>query len=299
MKKEIFKGVGTALITPFNNGAVDYVSLKVLLDKQIEAGVDAVVILGTTGEPCTLKANEREKIIKTAISQCRGRVKIIVGCGSNNTHNAKAQYVQAQKLGADGALVVTPYYNKCTQDGLIEHYKCIAGGGKLPIIVYNVPSRTGVNIEPKTLKELTKIDNICGVKEASGNILQVLECFRVIQNDIAIYSGEDSLNYIFSCLGGSGYISVLSNVMPRATKRVFKLIQNGEYEKANILQIKLLPLIKSLFIKVNPIPVKVALSRLGLCKNELRLPLTKLQEEDAKIVCRELDNLWAEENDNM
>ena len=297
MKKEIFKGLCTALITPFKNGEVDYIAFKSLLDKQIVAGVSAVVILGTTGEPCSLTDKEREKIIKTAVSHCRGRIKVLVGCGSNCTKVAIKNYKQAEALGADGALIVTPYYNKCTQKGLIKYYSDIATAGKLPIIVYNVPSRTGINIEPKTLQEIVHIDNICGIKEASGKISQILECFILVGDKIPIYSGDDALNYIFICLGGSGSISVLSNVFPQEAKRVFDLCEQGAYNKANALQTALIPLINKLFSEVNPIPIKSALSYLGLCENELRPPLTKLSEENFDLLKEEINKFCITQTD--
>ncbi len=297
MKKQIFKGLCTAIITPFTDGEIDYVSFKLMLERQMQAGIDAVVVLGTTGEPCTITEKEREKIIKTAVAICKGKIKVIVGCGSNNTNNAITYYNQAERLGVDGALIVTPYYNKCTQDGIVAHYAQIAHSGSLPIIIYNVPSRTGVNIDVATLKELTKINNICGIKEASGNINQLLGYFRCVGNEIPIYCGDDSLNYVYSALGASGYISVLSNIMPKVTKRIFNLCEDGKYFDANNLQLKLLPLINKLFVKVNPIPVKSALYYLGLCKNELRLPLTILPDYDFKQLKYEIDKIWTLEND--
>ena len=299
MKKQIFKGLCTAIVTPFFDGEVDYTSFKLMLERQMHAGIDAVVVLGTTGEPCTITEKEREKIIKTAVAICKGKIKVIVGCGSNNTNMAIKYYNQAEHLGADGALIVTPYYNKCTQDGIVGHYTQIASTGRLPIIVYNVPSRTGFNIDVSTLKELSKINNICGIKEASGNINQLLEYFRCVGNEISIYCGDDSLNYIYSVLGASGYISVLSNIMPKATKRILSLCENGKYFDANNLQLKLLPLINKLFIKVNPIPVKSALNYLGLCKNELRLPLTILPNHDFEQLKYEIDRTWTLENDSL
>ena len=297
MKDKIFEGVGTAIVTPFCGGCVDYISLGGLVDRQIEAGVDAVVVLGTTGEPSVLSDFEREQIIKFCKTRINGKAKLIVGAGANCTAKAQNLYRQAEVLGADGALLVTPYYNKCTQSGLIEHYRAIASCGNLPIIVYNVPSRTGVNILPETMQKLSKIDNICGVKEASGNISQILEYFRLCGDKVAIYSGEDALNAIFMSLGGSGVISVASNIVPKLIKKTCDLVktnQNKMYE----LQSKLLPLIYALFLEVNPIPVKAGLAYLGLCENELRLPLTPMSQEKFGILQKELDQIMELENDN-
>lgn len=278
MKNKIFEGVGTAIVTPFCSGCVDYVSLGGLVDRQIEAGVDAVIVLGTTGEPSVMDDIEREQIIRFCKKRINGKSKLIVGAGANCTAKAQNLYRQAESLGADGVLIVTPYYNKCTQNGLIEHYRAIASCGNLPIIVYNVPARTGVNILPETMAKLCEIDNICGVKEASGNISQILEYFRLCADKVAIYSGEDALNAIFMSLGGSGVISVASNIIPKSIKKVCDLVKTNQAQMYE-LQSKLLPLIYALFLEVNPIPVKASLSYLGLCQNELRLPLTPMSQE--------------------
>ena len=296
MKKCLFKGVGTAIVTPLKNGNVDYKAFEILLERQVNAKIDAIIILGTTGEPCTLTDTERKNIIKCSQSICKNKTKLIVGCGSNNTVNAEKYYKMAETLGADGALIVTPYYNKCTQQGIIEHYKKIASSGNLPIITYNVPSRTGVNILPQTMKELANIKNISGIKEASGNVGQMLEYMEECDN-ISVYSGEDALNGIFYGAGADGAISVLSNIVPKLTKRVYDLFLLGEPSEAVALQGKLLPLIKSLFLEVNPIPVKAGLCYLGLCKNELRLPLTEMSEENFLRLKTEINNIWELEND--
>ena len=290
MKDKIFEGVGTAIITPFCGGKVDYESFGKLIDRQIEAGVNAIVVLGTTGEPSVLDIIEREEVIRFCKCRINGRSKMIIGTGANCTEKAVYFYKQAEDLGADGALIVTPYYNKCTQNGLLEHYKMISSCGNLPIIVYNVPSRTGVNIVPETMQKLCEIRNVCGVKEASGNISQILEYFRLCGDNVAIYSGEDALNAIFMSLGGSGVVSVASNIMPKTIKKLCnlsKINQNKMYE----LQAKLLPFIYALFLEVNPIPVKAGLAYLGLCKNELRLPLTPMSQEKFEILKKEIDNL--------
>lgn len=292
MKKRLFYGVGTALITPFKNGKVDFVAFEIIISKQIEAGVDAIIVLGTTGEAPTITYNERKKIIEFAVRICRGRCKVIVGCGSNNTKTAIKYYKMAERLGADSALVVTPYYNKCTDNGLFAYYSEIASAGKLPIICYNVPSRTGVNISAKCMEKLAEIKNIVGIKEASGNIAQINEMFRLVGKKIAIYSGDDALNYIFLVLGGDGCISVLSNIMPKACKRLYNIYKTKSHKDACEYWLEFLPLIKSLFVEVNPTPIKYALSYIGLCNYELRSPLVQLENQNEKEIQKQVDLMW-------
>lgn len=292
MKKEIFKGIGTAIITPFNKGKVDYVALECLLEKQLNAGTDAIIVLGTTGEPCTIKSSERKSIIKYVTDKCKNKCSVIVGCGSNNTESAIKMYKQAEAFGADGALIVSPYYNKCTQNGIVEYYKKISESGNLPIIVYNVPSRTGVNILPETMIKLCEIENICGIKEASGNIGQIMHLFKLIENKVAIYSGDDMLNNIFCLLGGMGSISVLSNIAPILCKRIDKLCRDGKLFDANKIHMDLFDLTKNLFSEVNPIPIKAGLAYLGLCKNELRRPLTCMEKKNFEVLKKEIDKVY-------
>ena len=299
MKKIIFDGVGTAIVTPFNNGEVDYNALEILINKQLDANISAIILLGTTGEPATLTLQEREKIILFAKNVIGNRAKLIIGCGSNNTQSAINLYRQAESYGADGALIVTPYYNKCTQDGLKAHYRAISDAGNLPIIVYNVPGRTGVNIMPETMAELCKIKNVVGLKEASGNITQILDYFNLCGDKIAIYSGEDALNSFFLLLGAKGTISVASNVFPKMCNKIIKYAKNKEYEKMLILQNKMQQFIKALFLEVNPIPVKAGLFYLGLCKNELRLPLTSMTNNNYNKLKHEIDLLIGQENDSL
>ncbi len=299
MKNNIFEGVGTALITPFKNGAVDYYSLENILDKQLEANIDALIILGTTGEPATISYEERKDIVKFCIRHVKKRSKIIVGCGTNCTETSIKYYNLAEELGADGTLIVTPYYNKCTQSGLVEHYSAISNSGNLPIIVYNVPGRTGVNISPESLMQIAKIQNVYGIKEASGNVSQMLEYFKLVGEDIGIYSGEDSINNIFYMLGAAGSISVLSNIVPKQTKKVYDMVKIGNIDKANKLQLKLLNLINCLFLEVNPIPIKAGMSYLGLCENELRMPLTKMTENGFSKLKEQINLVWQGENDCM
>ena len=299
MEKTLFSGVGTAIVTPFKNGKVDFNAFELLIEKQLRANIDALIVLGTTGEPATISPKERKDIVAFCRELTDSKTKLIVGCGSNDTTKAIKLYKQAEEMGADGALVVTPYYNKCSQGGLVEHYKKISSSGNLPIIVYNVPSRTGVNILPETAKKLSDIKNIYGLKEANGNINQILEDFAQYGQDISIYSGEDLLNGIFYTLGGSGCISVVSNIFPKLCKKIYNLYKSNLYENMLILQQQLMPFTKALFKEVNPIGIKAVLSELKLCQNELRLPLTTISSENFDILKKELNKVVGLENDCM
>ena len=278
--KSVFTGSCVALVTPFKDDKVDYESLGKLIDFQINNGTDAIVVLGTTGEPATLTSEEKDGIIKFARKKTKGKVTLIVGTGSNSTIKAINDSRRAQALGADALLIVTPYYNKCTQKGLISHYKKISDNVNIPIIAYNVPGRTGVNILPETALELSKISNICGIKEANASINQIMRMCSLLKDKMAVYSGEDSLNYIFMTLGASGGISVTANVFPKEVSEVIHTRLKGEFKKALSLQEKLEEINKNMFIEVNPIPVKYACSLLKLCENSLRLPLTNLEEQN-------------------
>ena len=275
----IFSGSITAMITPFKDGKVNFETLGKLIDYQIEGGTDALVVLGTTGEPSTMTETEKEETIVYSVKKASGKIKIIVGVGSNDTQKAVASAKRAEKLGADGVLAVTPYYNKCTQRGIFEYYKQICEATSLPVIAYNVPSRTGVNILPETAEKLTALKNLAGIKEASGNMAQVCETMRRVRGKIDILSGEDALNLPILAIGGAGVISVVSNIVPRKVKEVYTLVKEGNFEKANKLQDKLLPLIDALFCEVNPIPVKEACNMLGFDAGIPRPPLTELEEE--------------------
>lgn len=299
MKKELFVGCGTALITPFKNNRVDYYALEKLLVRQIEANVKAIIVLGTTGEPCTLCSGERENIIKFCRQVIPKEIKMIVGTGGNNTAEAIKKSKQAQNLGADGLLVVTPYYNKCTDNGLYLHYQKIANAVTLPIIVYNVPGRTGVNITPEMALKLSTVKNIVGIKEASGNISQANKLFSLLKDKMAIYCGEDELNYTFLCLGASGLISVLSNIVPKETQKLCDYVFGGKYRKGLEINNKYYSLSKKLFLETNPIPVKAASNMLNLCNNELRLPLCKMGYENSLILKEELKTLGLIKNDCM
>ena len=284
----VFSGVITAMITPFKDGKVNFDTLAKLLDFQIEGGVDGVVILGTTGEPSTMTQSEKEETLRFCVNRAKGKIKIIAGVGSNDTSKAVASAVTAEKLGADGVLAVTPYYNKCTQRGIFEYYKSICEATALPVIAYNVPSRTGVNITPETAEKLTSLKNLAGIKEASGNMAQVCETMRRVRGKTDIFSGEDALNLPISAIGGAGVISVLSNVAPKEVKEVYTLVKKGDLRGANKLQDTLLPLIDALFCEVNPIPVKEACNMLGFDAGIPRPPLTELEEEHKVRLLNEL-----------
>lgn len=281
----VFKGVATALITPFtNDNKVDIKSLEKLIDFQIDGGVNAIVVLGTTGEPATMTRSEKEQVIDVALKKSDGKIPIIVGAGSNNTETAVESCKFAESLGADAVLTVTPYYNKCTQAGLIRHYSAVASATKLPIICYNVPSRTGVNMLPSTFAELARIDNIVAIKEASGNMEQISECLRLVDGKADVYSGDDGLTVPIMAMGGAGVISVASNVCPNYVARMTQAFFDGKLSKASEMQKAMLPLVRALFSEVNPIPVKHAAHILGLCQDVLRLPLTTISTQNAQIL---------------
>ena len=294
MKKIIFKGCATALVTPFtqNGEKVDFLAYQNLIDEQINAGIDALVVLGTTGEPSTMTQEECDDVVKFAINHINGRVPVIVGAGSNSTKQAIDKCIRYEQLGADALLVVTPYYNKCTQSGLISHYTQIAKATSLPIILYNVPGRTGVNLLPKTILELSKLENIVAVKEASGNIEQISEIKRLCKDDIQVYSGDDGLTLPILAVGGIGVISVASNVVPKKMTQLCSTFFDGEITRSREIQFELNPLIKSLFLEVNPIPVKTALSILGKMSGTLRLPLSDMQQENIEKLKIELEKFF-------
>ena len=274
----VFKGSGVALATPMKeNGEINYDAMEKLIEFQIENGTDALVVVGTSGEAPTLDDPEHLEAIRFSVEVAKGRVPVVAGTGSNNTAHAVMMSEEAEKLGADGLLLVTPYYNKATQDGLYTHYRTIASATKLPCIVYNVPSRTGTNILPETMARLAKDQaNIAGIKEASGNISQVAKLAALTEGKLAIYSGNDDQVVPLCSLGGVGVISVLANVAPRQTHDMVMYCLEGRYEEARELQLRALPLIDQLFIEVNPIPVKAALNMMGFDCGTPRLPLTEL-----------------------
>ena len=277
----IFRGTATALITPFTkDDKVDVKALCEIVERQIASGVDALVALGTTGEPATLSEEEKKQVIEVCIKQTRGRVPVIVGAGSNSTRHAIETCRMAQNLGADGLLVVTPYYNKCTQEGLVEHYCAIADSTSLPIICYNVSSRTGVNMLPETFARIATQKNVVGIKEASGNMEQIEKCLALCPGKVI--SGDDALTLPIMAMGGLGVISVASNVCPKYVSDMTHYALDGEWEKARKMQLALLPLISALFCEVNPIPIKKAMEIKGYCTSKLRLPLTSLTQNNAE-----------------
>jgi 4-hydroxy-tetrahydrodipicolinate synthase len=280
----LFQGAGTALVTPFNSDGVDYNKLGELIDWQIEKGIDAIIICGTTGEASTMTDEEKKKVIEFAVNKTNKRVPVIAGTGSNNTYHAVELSKYAEKVGVDGLLLVTPYYNKTTQKGLIEHYEAIANSVNIPIILYNVPGRTGLNLLPKTVAQLAKNKNIQAVKEASGNISQVAEIARLCSEDFYIYSGNDDMVVPILSLGGKGVISVVSNILPQDTHNMVMNYLEGNVEEARKLQLKMNGLINTLFIETNPIPVKTAMNLMGMNVGKLRLPLTSMEEENLKIL---------------
>lgn len=284
MKKILFKGCGTAIATPFDKQGVNLLEFQKLVEFQIAKKVDALIVCGTTGEASTMSQEEKISVIKCAIQTSNKKIPIIVGTGSNSTKQAIENSKLAESLGADGLLVVTPYYNKCTQSGLIEHYKAIASSVNLPIILYSVPSRTGVNIEPKTCLELSKIENIVAIKEASGNISQIAEIAHLCGDNLHIYSGNDDQVVPILSLGGIGVISVLSNVKPEYTHNMVQAFFDGDIQKATKMQLDALPLIHSLFCETNPIPVKAALNFSGFSFGTPRLPLTEMTDKNKEIL---------------
>lgn len=284
MTKPIFQGACTALITPMTEQGVDYDTLGRLIDWQIDQEIDALLIAGTSGEGSTLDDKEHRNVLKYAIERIHHRVPAIAGTGSNDTAYACSLTNYACELGYDANLVVTPYYNKTTQRGLIAMYKTIAHASTKPLILYNVPSRTGVNIAPATLAALKEEQNICAVKEASGNISQIADEAMLCGDTITIYSGNDDQIIPILSLGGQGVISVLSNLLPKETSRMVHLYLEGKTQEALAMQLHYLPLIHALFRETNPIPVKCAMSAMGFGENYLRLPLVPLSEENEKVL---------------
>ena len=284
MKKTIFTGAATAIITPLNENGIDYEAFGRLIEWQIEQGIDAIVSVGTTGEGSTLTDEEHKQAIKFTVEKVAGRVPVIAGTGSNDIAYAIDLTKYACEVGADAMLLVTPYYNKATQKGLIASFTAIADASTKPCILYNVPSRTGCNLLPETVAILAKHPNIVAIKEASGNISQIVKLASLCGEEIDIYSGNDDQIIPVLSLGGKGVISVLSNIMPNATSMMVKDYLNGNTEKALKSQLDLLPLINQLFVEVNPIPVKAACAKMGFGENYLRLPLTSMEEKNANVL---------------
>lgn len=271
-----FTGSMTALVTPFKAGKVDYASLEALIEFQIEQGSDGIVPCGSTGESATLDHEEHDAVVDAVVKAVKGRVPVIAGTGSNSTREAIDITRSAEKSGADGALLISPYYNKPTQEGIYQHYRAVAASVGIPLIVYNIPGRTASKIEPETLARLAEISNITGVKEATGSVDQAIDVIRLCGDALDVYSGEDSLAYSLMALGGKGVITTVGNIVPRAMAELADACLGGDWAEGRRRQLALIPLIRAVFIETNPIPIKAALGLMGKCDAEIRLPLTVL-----------------------
>lgn len=295
MKKTVFTGAASAIITPLTKDGIDYDKFRALTEWQIAEGIDAIVVCGTTGESSTLTDEEHREAIKFMVDTVAGRVPVIAGTGSNDTAYACELTEYACAVGADAVLTVTPYYNKATQKGLVRSFTEIADHSTKPVILYNVPSRTGVNILPATCDALADHPNICAIKEASGNISQIAETAALTKGRLDIYSGNDDQTVPIMALGGKGVISVVSNLLPKETAEMCSRFFSGDLAGSTEIQLKLLPLINALFCEVNPIPVKAAMAAMGYCENYLRLPLTEMEEANRQ----KLLNLMREQGINV
>ena len=291
MKQTVFKGIATALVTPMTATGVDYDALARLIDFQLEEGIHALVAVGTTGESATLSPEERKEVIRFTVNRVNGRVPVIAGTGTNNTAHVLDFTKAACDDGADAVLVVTPYYNKATQSGLLAHFAAVADVSSKPVILYNVPSRTGCNLMPETVAKLSEHERIAAIKEASGNMSQVVEIFAQCGDKLDVYSGEDALIVPMMSMGGAGCISVLSNVVPGLTAKMADLALAGDFAGAAKLQCKLLPLVRCLFSQVNPIPAKAAISAMGFGQEHIRLPLTPMEEPFRGAMLKEMRKL--------
>ena len=284
---DLVRGCGVALVTPFLNGEIDYDTLGKLVDMHVELS-GSIIAAGTTSEAATMSDDEYHQVVKFIVDRVNKRIPVIAGAGSNCTASAVKKARFCEEAGADGLLIVTPYYNKTSQRGLVNHYKMIAESTKLPIIVYNVPGRTGMNIEPKTVLELSKIENIVGIKEASGNISQVAEMLRICPKDFLMYSGNDDMVVPLMALGGHGVISVVANILPAETKKMVDYFKDSDIKAARDAQLELNGLINALFIETNPIPVKEAMSIMNLCSSELRAPLYPMSDVNKEKLIAEM-----------
>jgi 4-hydroxy-tetrahydrodipicolinate synthase len=291
MKNTIFKGMATALVTPMNEQGVDYEAFGRLIDFQIEQGINALVAVGTTGENATLEPWEQKEVIRFCVERTAGRVPVIAGTGTNNTEHVLANTKAACEVGADAVLVVTPYYNKATQNGLIRHFTTVADASTVPVILYNVPGRTGCNLLPKTVAKLAQHPNIVAIKEATGNMAQMVELAARCGDLLDIYSGEDALTVPFISMGAAGTISVLSNVVPKEATEMAQKALAGDFAAASKLQCKLLSLTNALFSEVNPIPAKAAVSAMGFGEDYLRLPLTPMEDATRAVLYSEMRKL--------
>ena len=286
----IFVGSGVALVTPFRNNEVDFKKLREIIEWHIENKTDSIIVCGTTGESATMSDNERREVIKFTVDTVKKRIPVIAGSGSNNTAYSVELSKYCEEVGTDGLLVVTPYYNKATETGLLRHYETIAASVNIPIILYNVPSRTAVNLTPSIVKKLSQIKNIVGIKEASGSISQVAEISRLCADEFSIYSGNDDMIVPILSLGGKGVISVVANILPKDTHNMVYEYIKGNAERARKLQLQMNGLVNSLFIEANPIPVKTAMNLMGMEVGELRLPLTNMTDNNLKILKNEMHN---------
>lgn len=290
MKPLLFSGLCTALVTPFYDSRVNYPMVDLLIRRQIDAGVEAIVLAGTTGESPTLSDEEKLELFRRGVSAAEGKCKIIAGTGSNSTAHAIELSQKAQECGVDGLLVVTPYYNKATPNGLVKHYKAIADSVDLPIVAYNVPSRTGVDISPAVCEKLALIPNLVGIKEASGDITKVLRIIADCGSELPLYSGNDDQAVATMALGGKGLISVVSNVLPLETNAMVTAAANGDFDLAALMQRKLLPLTDLMFCQVNPIPVKAAMKYVGYDVGQCRMPLDNLEPQNEHKIAAFLRN---------
>ncbi len=291
MKKTIFEGMATAIVTPMTATGIDYDALGRFIDFQIESGINAIVVMGTTGENATIEYADQKEIIRYTVERVAKRVPVIAGTGTNNTSHVLHNTKNACEVGADAILVVTPYYNKATQNGLYQHFKTIADASDVPVILYNVPGRTGCNLLPKTVARLAEHENIVAIKEATGNMAQMVEIMHLCGDKIDVYSGEDALTVPMMAMGAAGTISVLSNVAPRESVAMTDACRAGDFKTASRMQADLLPLINALFSEVNPIPAKAGVSAMGFGEEHLRLPLTPMEDTTRAVLYAEMRKL--------
>ena len=291
MKKTVFTGMATAIVTPMTATGIDYEALGRFIDFQIESGINAIVVMGTTGENATIEPEDQAAVIRYTVERVAKRVPVIAGTGTNNTEHVLHNTKNACEAGADAILVVTPYYNKATQNGLIRHFTAVADASTVPVILYNVPGRTGCNLLPKTVAVLAEHPNIVGIKEATGNMAQMVEIMHLCGDKIDVYSGEDALTVAMMAMGGKGTISVLSNVAPREAVAMTDACKAGDFKTAAQMQCDLLPLINALFSEVNPIPAKAAVSAMGFGEEHLRLPLTPMEDATRAVLFEEMRKL--------
>lgn len=292
MKNTIFTGMATAIVTPMHtDGSIDYEALGRFVEFQIDSGINGLVVMGTTGENATIEPEDQKKVIAYTVEKVAGRVPVIAGTGTNNTEHVLHNTRNACQVGADAILVVTPYYNKATQNGLVTHFTAVADESTLPVILYNVPSRTGCNLLPKTVAKLSEHPNIAAIKEATGSLAQMIEIMHLCGDKIDVYSGEDGLTVPMMAMGAKGTISVLSNVAPRQSVAMTDACLRGDYAAAAKMQCDLLPLINALFSEVNPIPAKAATAAMGFGADALRMPLTSMEEQNRAVLFAEMRKL--------